>query len=340
MKGKIKDIQIAGMVTAVPDNVVDNQAHISSINDKRLKRQIKLTGIDTRRVTVENQEASDLATLAADELLKKLQWNRDEIDVMIFVTQSEDIQQPSTAFIIQNQLNIGKKCLVMDINHGCTGYAVGMITICSMLQLTKGKGLLLVGESHAVQEATIPNDMLDGDAAAATALEYVEGAFPISFDTFCDGTRVNLLYKRYNHDAYMDGNAVLLFGLGEVSQGVQDFMRENELSDEDISYYVFHQAQKMIVDGIANALDIGQERLLLSCKEYGNTSSASIPLTICYEKEEKGLTGKQKLLLCGFGIGLSWGILYTEVDMDVVFPIVVSNDSYDNKNMLLKEKSE
>lgn len=337
MQGQIQNIKICGISTAVPDNVVSNLDYINNIDNKRVRRQIKLTGIDSRRVSIGEQKASDLATIAADDLIKHLNWNKNEIDVLIFVTQSEDIQRPSTAFIIQNRLGIGNQCLVYDINHGCSGFIVGLTAICSMLQMTKGKGLLLVGESNAVEQVTHTNGLLEGDAAAATALEFCEDANPISYSTFCDGSRMDLLYKKFDQRAYMDGNAILLFGLGEVSVGIKEFMTRNNVSDEEIDYYVFHQAQKMIVDGIANELEIDETKMLMSCQDFGNTSSASIPLTICYGKQNGKINGKQKLLLCGFGIGLSWGIMYLELDSDVVRPMIITNEAYGDIKSLTRE---
>ena len=222
--------------------------------------------------------------------------------------------------------------MVYDINQGCAGYIVGLTTICSILQVTKGKGLLLVGESNAVAGEEIDrNALLEGDAAAATALQYKETVSSMKFVNYSDGSRADYLYKTLNNFAFMDGNAVLLFGLSDVADSVKDFIRSHNLNVEDIDYYVFHQAQKMIVDGIANAVGIPEDRLLNSCQMYGNTSSASVPLTICLEKEKQELVGKKKVLLCGYGIGLTWGIILLDIDMDVVLPIAESNYVYEDR---------
>lgn len=332
MQGQLEHISIKGIVSAVPDNEICNEDYVSKIQNRRVKKQILLTGIDRRRVTANGQKASDLATVAADYLLNQLDWDRSDIDVVIFVTQSPDLSRPSTALIIQDRLGISEKCMVYDINQGCAGYIVGLTTIGSVLQITKGKGLLLVGESNAVAGEDIDRGaLLDGDAASATAVEYSDEASPMTFINYSDGSRADYLYKPFNKLPFMDGNAVLLFGLSDVAEAVKDFMRGHELVDEDIDYYVFHQAQKLIVDGIAQEVGIPQEKLFMSCRLYGNTSSASVPLTICAEKEEKNITGSKKLLLCGYGIGLTWGIILLDLDMDVVFPILKSNYIYDDR---------
>ena len=106
MKGNIKNIEIAGIQAAVPCNEVDNMQYISQLSNHRIKKQIELTGIKKRRVTLEKQKASDLATEAAKKLMKTLKWKETEVEVLIFVTQSPDLQRPSTAFLIQNRLGL------------------------------------------------------------------------------------------------------------------------------------------------------------------------------------------------------------------------------------------
>lgn len=332
MQGKFEHISIKGILSAIPVNEVNNNEYISKMQNRRVKKQIALTGIDRRRVTSAGQKASDMATVAAEKLLNKLKWHRDEIDVIIFVTQSGDLVRPSSALLIQNRLGLHKKCMAYDINQGCAGYISGLTTICSILQVTKGKGLLLVGESNAIADDDIEaGALLEGDAAAATAIEYSENAESIDFVNYCDGSRADYLYKPFDGPAYMDGNAVLLFGLGDVADSVKKFMINKHISNKDIDYYVFHQAQKMIVDGIVQEVGISSDKVFMSCQFFGNTSSASLPLTICLEKKQRNLSGKKRLLLCGYGIGLAWGIIMLNLNMNVVFPIIETDYIYDDR---------
>lgn len=333
MQGSIKNISIRGIVSAVPNNEVCNKDYVEKIQNHRIQKQIRLTGIDKRRVTVGKQKASDLATVAANDLLERLQWEKDSIDVMIFVTQSPDLSRPSSAFLIQERLGLGKECMVYDINFGCAGYVTGLTTICSILQNTKGRGLLLVGESNATAGDEVDrNALLEGDAAAATALEYSPGAPKIDFVHYSDGVRAELLYKPFNRPGYMDGNAVLLFGLSDVADAVKCFMEERNIDDQEIDYYIFHQAQKMIVDGIVQEAGIQGDKVLMSCQNFGNTSSASIPLTLCTELAEKQTKGKKKLLMCGYGIGLAWGIVLAEMEGECIFPLIETDYEYDDRN--------
>ena len=167
MESSIKNIEIIGIEAAVPCNEVDNALYISQIANRRIKKQIELTGVKKRRVTVGEQKASDLAAEAAKKLMQQLEWDGDMVDVLIFVTQSADLERPSTAFLIQNRLKLSKKCMVYDINFGCDGTIVGLITIGNILQNIKGKGLLLVGESNAIAGKDINRNALQEAIRAA-----------------------------------------------------------------------------------------------------------------------------------------------------------------------------
>ena len=224
--------------------------------------------------------------------------------------------------------------MVFDINQGCAGYVVGLITVASLLRQVKGKALLLVGESNAVENDNVSgDDLLTGDAASATAREYCEKVNNcIVYKNYCDGSRANLLYMNHQKRGFMDGNAILLFGLTDVATLVREFIHENCIDEENIDFYAFHQAQKMIVDGIAQEAQIDNEKVLYSSDDYGNTSSASIPLTLCKSKEDQDILGVQKILMCGYGIGLTWGVVYTEVDYDKIYPIIETDYIFDDRD--------
>ena len=331
MEGQIENICIRGISSVVPENEVDNLDYVNKIKERRIKKQISLTGIDRRRVSIGNQKASDMAALAAEDLLTRLKWDRNSIDIVIFVTQSPDLSRPASAFLIQERLKLGTDCLVYDINMGCSGYVAGLTTVSSILCQTRGRGLLLVGESNAkCGENVDRNALLEGDAASATALEYKSGCSPMIFSHYSDGARANLLYKPFENAGYMDGNAVLLFGLSDVADGIKKFMKDHRLSNEDVDFFVFHQAQKMIVDGIVQEIQVPEEKVIMSCQNFGNTSSASIPLTLCTELSGSG-SSRKRIFMCGFGIGLSWGIMYLEMDIENLFPLIETDFAYNDK---------
>ena len=233
MKGEFRHVLIKGISAAVPENRFDNLLYAEQLDDKKLRKQIKLTGVLERRLTVKGQKASDIAVTAAKKLMDKLGWDSSSISVVIYVTQSSDIDRPSTAFMIQGELGIGEDCLVYDINMGCAGYTGGLVSICSLLESCKGRGLLLVGESVAGEckdERT--HYLLEGDAASATALEYAEEAQSINYLCKSNGSKVNQLFKPKTGPAYMDGNAILLFGLNEVATSIREYVNERKNENE------------------------------------------------------------------------------------------------------------
>lgn len=332
--GCIKNIKIAGIASAVPKNTIDNIAFVEQMGKKRNMRQIKLTGIKKRHICAKGQSASDFATYAADKLLNHLRWSREEIKILIFVTQQPDLSRPSTAMLIQKRLGLGINCTCFDVNMGCSGFTVGLQIIASMLSVVGGKGLLLVGDGRYVDEDMhSTSDLLFGDGGAATAIE-VENGYNMVFNQKTDGYRVDTIMCRRNGGSQMDGNAVLMFSLNEVSDNIKNFRNQYGLTEDQIDYYVFHQGQKIILQGIANECNILWEKVLNSYENYGNTSSASIPISICKNLQILKEKKQVNLLLSGFGIGLSWGCVYLNIDTENILPIFEFGDYYKDKDEL------
>lgn len=332
--GCIKNIKIAGIASAVPKNTIDNIAFVEQMGKKRNMRQIKLTGIKKRHICAKGQSASDFATYAADKLLNHLHWSREEIKILIFVTQQPDLSRPSTAMLIQKRLGLGTNCTCFDVNMGCSGFTVGLQIIASMLSVVGGKGLLLVGDGRYVDEDMhSTSDLLFGDGGAATAIE-VENGYNMVFNQKTDGYRVDTIMCRRNGGSQMDGNAVLMFSLNEVSENIKNFRNQYGLTEDQIDYYVFHQGQKIILQGIANECNILWEKVLNSYENYGNTSSASIPISICENLQILKEKKQVNLLLSGFGIGLSWGCVYLNIDTENILPIFEFGDYYKDKDEL------
>lgn len=347
MNGELKNISIRAIASTVPEHILDNEAFAEALDNKRARKQIRLTGIKRRRQVADGQRASDLATEAGSRVLQELSWEPDSIRALIFVTQSPDLDRPATAFLIQERLGIGKDCLTYDINMGCAGFIGGLITLGNILQGCRGRGLLFVGESVTPEPTAEDfNSLLEGDAGACAALEYTgndgsraqaddetpdctAAAVPsIPYCHFSDSSRTHLLYKGIGGPGYMDGNAILLFGLSDVAESVKRFFADKGLTYDDVDYFVFHQAQKMIVDGVASEAGIPADKVLTSCEEYGNTSSVSIPLTLsaCLAAGEE-----YRVFMCGFGIGLSWGMCIATIGNGCVMPVKESSVVYTDR---------
>lgn len=333
MRAKYDNIAIKGIVTVVPKNIENNEEYVAKLESRRIKKQILLTGIKERRACINGQSSGDLCTLAADKLLDNLGWDRDDIKCMVYVTQSSDLSRPSTAFIIQKRLEIGKQCMVFDVNLGCSGYVAGLQIVSGLLHNVGGKALLLTGESGTFENgySVSTSSLLNGDAGSATAIEVDCKASTMYCEQCSDGYEYKKIYKPHGKPGFMDGNGVLLFTLNEVVNSIKSFKKDFEIDENEIDYYVLHQAQKMILDGVAKGCSINKEKILSSCEYFGNTSSASIPLTLCTEIEKIKCKELIKVYMCGFGIGLSWGSVVMDINTSIIYPIIESNYVYPDK---------
>lgn len=340
MEGRVENIKICAIATAVPTYIETNDVYNKALGEKRVRRQTRMTGIEKRHINDKNQKTSDLCFAAANQVLEKTGWGKEEIQVLVFVTQTPSVIIPSTAFIIQKQLGLSKNCMVFDVNLGCSGYVAGLQIVASMLHTcaTGVKGLLLVGDVQRTTRDGLEEDeyspderadrMLFGSAGSATAVELVNSS-PFYFMEKSDGANYAALMQRFHENMTMDGEKIFNFGVDNVIQYIAEFMRKFGVEDSDVDYYVFHQAQKFLLENMASLLGISSNKLLFSLKEFGNTSSASIPITICANRSELEKKKKQRLLLCGFGVGLSCGIAYLELDTEAILPVRESDVIYE-----------
>lgn len=336
MIGEFINVKIKGITSVVPKDVEDNIDYAELVGEKRVKRQIKLTGVERRHVPNEYQKTSDLCTYAAEELIKKLDWNKDSIKYLILVTQIPDFEFPATSLLIQKRLGIGKDCLAFDVNLGCSGYVAGIQILSALLQSNGGRGILMVGdiEYRTLEERNSPeyanqitDDMLFGAAATATAIEFEDGN-RIDYMQNSNGEGYDVILRKKGEFTQMDGSAVFSFTMEDVADSIKLFRKQLNLQEDNIDFYVFHQAQKMILENLADICDIKYEKVLSSLKEYGNTSSASIPLTICVNREKYQEKESINIYMCGFGVGLSWGSIYIALDTNCIFDVIETDKYY------------
>lgn len=321
MTGCFSDMKIAGISVCVPENCVDNSAYGERFGEKRVRKHIELTGVKIRHVLAGNQQPSDLACAAGERVLNHLQWDRERLNCLVYVTQAPEYDKPATAFIIQKRLQIGKECLVFDVNLGCSGFVAGIQILSGLLQNCGGRGLLLIADSNCQDERKNPVDqMLFGDAGCAVALERIEN-HPILYYHESDGTRFEVIHKERNGAGFMDGSKVFAFTLNDVVDSIKDAHNIFSITDDDVDYYFFHQGQKMILDNLVELCQIPSEKVLYSIREYGNTSGVSIPVTICANREIISAKKQIRSFMCGYGVGLSWGSLYLSLETKDILPI-------------------
>lgn len=314
---KIDNIIISGISAAVPKKKIIN-------NDSKFSAT---TGIFERRITDPNVCTSDLCLEAANQLISDLNIDREDVNILIFVSQTPDYKLPVTSTILQHKLNLPQSCLCLDIPLGCSGYVYGLATISSLMRSGKiKKGLLLVGDtiSKTVGLGDQSTEPLFGDAGTATLLEYSESANPILFDLGSDGEGYETIIipgggsrdEGASDRLVLNGMDVFNFGIIKIPKVINGFLSHFELSIDDIDLCVFHQANKLMNDKIYKKLGIPEAKTISSLNNFGNTSSATIPLTIIVNQPNT-IKKDNKLLFCGFGVGLSWGTSLIHLSKDL-----------------------
>ena len=337
----LRNVRIRGLACCVPKSQLSN---LDFFEEKRSERErlVRNIGIHTRRICLPWQYFSDLAKIAAETLLDAIGWKKEEVDALIVVTQSPDYPIPATAIIIQDRMKLPITTIAYDINLGCSGYPFGIYTVGSMLS-SGGikKALLLVGDKCARL-----SDPLFSDCGTATALEFDPGAPPIHFDMNSDGSGyraiilpvgghrepvdVHHLIKhrgedgelRRDIDLVLDGTAVLNFSTQRVPPAIKSLCEYASTPIESIDYFVLHQANRMINETIRKKLQLPAEKFPSTLYDFGNTSSASVPLTMTVCLREALASGPKTVLMSGFGIGLSWGSCIVRTE-GIVMPELV-----------------
>jgi len=349
---EISDVRIAGISACVPKKTLSNHDY-DWISEKERDILIRTIGVETRHVAEQGQTCSDLCVQASEELLSKIGWDRNEINLLIFVSQSRDYLIPSTSAILQDRLKLPKTCITLDINLGCSGYVYGLSVISSLMKSTGiQKSLMLVGDISSVTSAykdksTYP---LFGDAGTATALELKPGYAPMQFNLQTDGSGYEaiIIYdgagrnltspksfdeKQFGEGIYrnrlqtaLNGIEVFNFSLREVVPNIKITLKHFNRQLDEFDYLLFHQANRLINETLRKMLKVNPEKVPYSLKDFGNTSCASIPLTIVDQIKDTLQDKPQKLLLSAFGIGLSWGTALIETD-GIIIPDLIEQDA-------------
>ena len=340
----LHNVRFAGMTTCVPKRVLSNIDDCSPKIRSERERLVRNIGIHQRRICADWQCFSDLAFDATEKLLTELQWQRSEIDALIIVTQSPDYLIPATAIILQDRLKLSNTTIAFDVNLGCSGYPFGLHILGSMIA-SGGvkKGLVLVGDRCATV-----NDPLFSDAGTATALEFSTVAPPMYFDLNSDGSghRAIMLpvgghrepyglqhaipsrdgngFLHWASDLVLDGAAVLNFSTQKVPPSVRRTLDYAGMTADDIDYFIFHQANRMINETIRKKLGIPIEKVPSTLHDFGNTSGASLAVTMTARIQDNLSKGRNRVSLSGFGIGLSWGTCIIDIENAVFPPLLIS----------------
>lgn len=321
----VSGVKLEGIVTAVPNKVIDNLSD-KYISMDQGEKVLKTTGIRYRHIA-KNLTASDLCFEAATNILNKFKTAKTDIEVVIFVSQTPDFILPATAPILQHKLGLETNIAAFDINMGCSGYVYGLSTISSILSSSKNpnaRALLLVGDTISKlcsfdDSATYP---LFGDAGSATLLSKTKNG-ELIFDLNSNGAGSNAIkvesggFRNTSNNSrpslFLNGMDVFSFGISVVPKSIKDFLNNLNKNIDQFDYFIFHQANKFMNEKIRKKLKIEEHKVPYSLMNYANTSCATIPLTITTELNSVTKAGLD-LFICGFGVGLSWAsaILHIE----------------------------
>ncbi|MBP8033110.1 MAG: ketoacyl-ACP synthase III [Bacteroidia bacterium] len=344
----IDNIQLSAISACVPKNRESNKDY-DWISEKERELLIKTTGIEFRRIAPRHITTSDMCFASAEAIINELQINREEIEILLFVSQSPDYFLPATSIILQDRLGLNKSTMAFDIQLGCSGYVYGLSVISNLMNSGKfKKGLLLVGDKSSFSpsrkdKSTYP---IFGDAGTATLLEYNPSAKKMDFNLQSDGSghkaiiipdggmrnsyseesdkmvEVGPGIIRNRKNLELDGIEVFNFSLREAVPNISNLLKYNSTEVSHYHFFIFHQANKLMNESIRKKLKIESEKVPYSLQKFGNTSSASIPLTLVTELSSELKDKELNVLFSAFGVGLSWASVSLMLKNVICLPLI------------------
>ena len=347
-----QNVRVAGVSAGVPRHVENNLTCERRISPHYENADfVATTGVIERRFD-NNLTTSDLCFKAARRLIDDLGWDAKDIDAIIVVSQSLDFILPATACILQDRLGASKECFAEDIQLGCSGWVYGIGTVAGLLQNGNiRRALLCAGDARGQYIRPGKEDHLFGFAGTVTALEYDEGNEGIYCHFGTDGSGYDAIIKPQGGSRYpiddktfveevvdgksyigfstrMNGMDVFSFGISTAPKSIKKLAEKFSFNYLDADYFIFHQANMKMNDMIVKKLKLDKEKVPMCMPHFGNTSSASIPLTIVTQLKD-ATAGQKEFICCGFGVGLSWGtIRFKATDMVISDLVEVDSDEH------------
>lgn len=325
-------IGILGIEYALPDKILSNEELATLYTNWSAEKIKEKTGIENRHVTIEGETVLDLGEKAAKKIFDNGIITKEEIDFIVFVTQSPDYKLPTTACLLQERLGLSTKCGAFDINLGCSGFIYGLAVSKSLVETGIARNVLLITSetySKYVNAMDKSTRTIFGDAAAATIIG-MGGMEICGFDLGTDGAGRNLLIVpaggsknaysdetmkeieedgniRSQNNLFMNGPGVFEFTIREVPGSVNRVLKNEKIDKDSIDLFVFHQANKYMLDFLVKSMKLKKDKCYYNFSDIGNTVSASIPIALKRAIDDETVKHNQIILLCGFGVGLSWG---------------------------------
>ncbi len=326
------------IATHLPKQVVPNSAFAQAHPEWRVEQTEKKTGVFERRIAGPDETAYDLGLAAARKLLAKHEKLASKIDAIIFCTQSADYIMPSNAFLLQRDLGLDTGLLAFDYNLACSGYVVGLLMASSFIKTGIARNVLLV-TADTYSKYLDQNDratmMLFGDGAAASWIaapgESYGSRLIASFDDIqcgSDGKGWNKFIIKsggmrqppacsdapdYSDKISMNGMQVVNLVNHQVVKHIVKLLAKHKLSPDQIDQFFLHQASGLAIAAISQKLNVGPDKVYVNIGQIGNTVSSSLPILISDYFSGATLAPGSKVLLCGFGVGFSWGSIIASI---------------------------
>lgn len=321
---------IKGIAYYLPEKTVTNDELVAEFPEWTVDKIAGKVGVSERHLAANNETAGDMAIKAAEKLFQENGIDRGTIDFVLLCTQSPDYFLPSTSCIIQNKLGLPTSCGAFDFNLGCSGYEYGLAVAKGLIAGGIAKNILLL-TAETYNKYLHPRDKgnktIFGDGASATLVS-TEGFAEIGeFVYGTDGSGASGLIvetgaarhkeklndvqfdeggnPRSGDNLFMDGKAIFDFTVKAVPPMINDVIAKNGLTKDDVDLYVFHQANKYMINFLRKLIAIDKEKFYVYLENVGNTVSSTIPIALCEAQKEGRLHGN--ILLAGFGVGFSWG---------------------------------
>jgi len=311
LKTSIKAIEyyLPPFVEVGSDLVADNP-------EWRIKDIESKTGILQRHIST-TETSVDMGFFAARKILKKYD-NADDIDLLIFVTQSPLYVLPTSACILQDKLGLKTTCMAFDVNLGCSGFVYALAMCSSLIEAgVASQGLIVCSDTYTKyiesNDRTCRPIFSDGAAATLVVSDVFGSIGP--FDLGTDGSGFDKLIVKsatksnnlINSKLHMNGSAVFMFTMNMVPKSINKLLIKEGIMLSDVDAFIFHQASKLVLDNLIRRLELPKNKVFVNYHKVGNTVSASIPIALKQASDEGKLKEGNTIMLSGFGVGLSWG---------------------------------
>lgn len=327
------NVSVKGLAKYLPSRIETNEDLAKAFPEWSVDKIFQKTGISSRHISGDHEFASDLGTAAARALIEKFEVSPEIFDYVLLVTQSADFYLPTTACMIHDALGMRTDAGALDINLGCSGFVAGLGLAKGLIVSGQAQNVLLITADTYTkfinpQDKAVRTIFGDGASAAwissepasASIGEFVYGTdgsgarhLIVPNGSIRPGVEIapksqveNRFEVSNGFDLFMDGAEIFNFTLRIAEDAVSEILRKNDLRIEDVAHFVFHQANAFMLKHLQAKLQLPEDRFVVVMSEWGNTVSSTIPMALLELENQNALKAGDRVLILGFGVGLSW----------------------------------